>query len=76
MTTGTTVVPKKPQASGGSSDGSAKTTVKLKADLHRKARTVASDLGIELWEYLDQVLRPIVEKAHKALGDRISKGTD
>lgn len=47
--------------------------MKLAADLHRKARTVASDLGLDLADYLDQVLRPIIEQAHKALGDRIHK---
>lgn len=72
MHSGTLIVPKKTPGED-TPKATPKTTVKLAADLHRKARTVASDLGLDLADYLDQVLRPIVEKAHKALGDRISR---
>lgn len=68
------VAKKSSDEKGGEGDKPArKTTVKLSADLHRRARTVASDLGLELSEYLDRVLRPIVDKAYKELGHRISK---
>lgn len=49
-----------------------KTTVKLAADLHRRARVVASDAGLDLSEYLDQILRPIIDQAYRDLGERIT----
>lgn len=48
-----------------------RTTAKLSADVHRKARTVASDMGLDLAGYLDLVLRPVIEMAYKDLGRRI-----
>jgi hypothetical protein len=50
-----------------------KTTVKLAADVHRQLRTIASDMGLELSEYLDQVLRPIADRGIRELAQRITK---
>lgn len=69
---GFTPVAAKPKPDAG--DG--KTTVKLRVDLHRKARTVASFLDLELTDYLDGVLRPIVDKAFADMARKIHGGKD
>lgn len=51
-----------------------KVSVKLAADLHRKARTVASYHGLELVDFLDQQLRPIVERLFAQMGKEIQQG--
>lgn len=67
----TTPLARKAQ-SGDSNAG--KTTVKMKVDLHRKARTVASYNGLELADYIDQVLRPIIDKAFAEMAREIQDG--
>ncbi len=59
---------KKPKPGGGNAG---KTTVKIKTDLHRDVRTVASYLDMELHDYLDSVLRPIVAKALSDMARKI-----
>ncbi len=73
MTNGVHLVAKKTGRAGGEPAKQPKTTVKLSVDVHRKLRTIASDQGLEIGELLDQILRPIVEKGYRALGDRIMK---
>lgn len=53
-----------------------KVTVRLAADLHRRARTVASFHGLELVDFLDQVLRPIVDRMFAEMGKAIQSEGD
>jgi hypothetical protein len=48
-----------------------KVTIKIKADLHRKARTVASHRDVELIDYIDELLRPLVEKHYADMAREI-----
>jgi hypothetical protein len=50
----------------------AKTTVKLSVDLHRKLRILAGDVGEDIGDYLDQVLRPVIERKYQQFTDRES----
>jgi len=63
------IVTKKPRPSA--EGPRSRTTVKIDVDLHRKARTVASYNGLELVDYLDQIIRPVVEKAFREMGQQI-----
>lgn len=38
------------------------TQTKLARDVHRKAKIVATHKGVELYEYLDAILRPVVDR--------------
>jgi class 3 adenylate cyclase len=49
------------------------TTVKMYADLHRMARTVASHLDQDLTDFLDSVMRPAILRAHKEMGREIAE---
>jgi hypothetical protein len=52
-----------------------KTTVKLWDDVARKARIVAAIRGEDLFDYLDSIVRPAVERDHKrALKDEAAGG--
>jgi hypothetical protein len=57
---------KKPAADSGVPDGpqGTKTTVKLWEDLARKAKIVAAIRGVDLFDYLDSIIRPVVERDH------------
>lgn len=41
--------------------------VKMSRELHRKAKMVALSKDMELYEYLDSLLRPTIEREHKQL---------
>jgi hypothetical protein len=42
-----------------------KTTVKLAEDVARKARIVAAIRGVDLFDYLDSIVRPIIDRDHE-----------
>lgn len=50
---------------GMSSSEGKKTTVKVWEDIAHKAKIVAAIRGVDLFDYLDSVLRPIIERDHK-----------
>lgn len=52
-------------ANQSADSSSEKMTTKIEKGLLKKARIVAITRGIDLFEYLDSVLRPTVEKDHK-----------
>jgi hypothetical protein len=37
-------------------------TAKVAADLHRKVKMIATHRGVEMFDYLDALLRPAVER--------------
>lgn len=75
MTARAEPVAKKPSKVGGEG-ASGKTTVKMDSELHRKARTVASYRGKELTDYLDELVRPMIEKAYAEMAREIQRGAD
>lgn len=68
MRTGVIVAKKK-----DSGEAPPRVTVKISAEWHRKARTVASYRGIDLADYLDGLISGPVEKDFKALGKEIQE---
>jgi hypothetical protein len=76
----TLVIPmaKKGSEAGGSdkSQGGEKTTVKLDAALHRRAKAVAAYQGRDLAEYLDTVIRPKVDKDFAKMAKDADRGDD
>lgn len=50
--------------------------VKMSKSLHRKAKMVALDRDMELYEYLDKILRPAIERDHKRLFSRGASDED
>src|SRR4051794_26689375 len=44
-----------------------KTTVKMRSELVRRARTVAAYRDIDLFEYLDQLVGPMVDRDYQAI---------
>jgi hypothetical protein len=72
MTTRAYPVAKKTSGAGGETAPS-KTTVKMDSELHRKARTVASYHGKELVDFLDELLRPAIEKAYAEMARQIQR---
>lgn len=54
------------------------TTVKMRTDIHRKLRTLASFHDEDLADYLDIVLRPVIERLwnrlHSQLGEETQGG--
>jgi hypothetical protein len=53
-----------------------KTTVKIPSDLARKARVVAVLRNIDLFDYLEGVLRQCVERDYQRAIDEEAKGKD
>ena len=49
-------------------------TVRVDADILRKARIVAAIKGLSLAEYLSEVLRPAVDREHAELVTEEAKG--
>lgn len=43
------------------------TTVKIDSELHHKARMVALARRIELYEYLDEIIRQTIDHDHKQI---------
>ena len=54
---------KKKPATEGPAEGR-KVTVKLWEDVARKAKIVAAIRGVDLFDYLDSIVRPAVERDH------------
>jgi hypothetical protein len=54
---------KKPSAEAeGEEARGTKTTIKVWEDVARKAKIVAAFRGIDLFDYIDAVLRPVIER--------------
>ena len=51
-----------------------KTTTKLDAEVLRKARTVALYRDKELFDYLDAIVRPVVERDYHKMIEEEAKG--
>jgi hypothetical protein len=52
-----------------------KTTMKVAPDLLRKARMVSLDKGVDLYDYIDTLLRAVVEADYRAMIDREASPT-
>lgn len=48
------------------------TNVKVRTDVHRKLRTVASYRGVDLADLVDELLRPIAERLEREMGQEIA----
>lgn len=70
-----TVMPS-PKKDPDAQKATGKTTVKLPVDLHRRARMVASDRGIDLSDYLEALLRPAIDKDYKQMVRRMAGEED
>ena len=55
--------------------GEKKTTTKVSDNLMRQARTVAVQRGIDLYDYIDSILRPVIEEDYSEIPERIQKET-
>lgn len=56
------VAKKKTDGQPGRQEARPLTTVKVDKDLLRRARTIASYRGLDLGEYVDAILRPVVDR--------------
>jgi hypothetical protein len=74
MTTGTLDVGRK-KTPAGSSGGkpSGKATIKIDVEMHRRARTVASYMGMEITEYLESLIGPAVDHAYAEMARKIQQ---
>jgi hypothetical protein len=64
-----------PGPAGGDEPGGKKTTLKVWEDVARKAKIVAAIRGLDLFEYVDGILRPAVDRDHAtAIRDEAAGG--
>lgn len=70
------LMPKKPAPQGSEAPKPPKITTRVAADVARMARILADDEGIDLYDYLDAILRPVVAERYQQFVRREGKKLD